>query len=119
MRALFEPGDTMIYLIIFLVVWLALILFSRLIIRWPSEADEIRRSYGGRLLLKGFLSPKFLENKLTGDHLRIFVRFRRRYLLFWVSILVLSAVLILMSYFQFTSDSEDFKNRMEETYLGK
>lgn len=109
----------MIYLIIFLVVWLALILFSRLIVRWPAEADEIRKSCDGRLLLKGFLSPRLLEKELTDDHLHIFVRFRRRYLLFWVSILVLSAALIFMSYFQFRSESDAFKNRMEETYLGK
>ena len=109
----------MTYLIIFVVVWLALILLSRFVIRWPAEAEEIRKSYSGSLLLKGFLSPRFLRKKFTEDHLRVFVGFRRRYLAFWALILVVSAVLIFMSYREFASGNEDFMNRMEDTYLGQ
>lgn len=58
----------MTYLTIFLVVWLALILFSRLVMRWPKEANEIYERYAKGLILKGFLSPRFLQTKFSDDH---------------------------------------------------
>ncbi len=107
----------MTYVIIFLAVWLVLILYWRVFIRWPKEAKEIRESYPGRLILKGFLSPKFIDKKFSDDHLRIFLEFRRRYILFWLSILAVLVALSVLSYYHFKSESDEFMNRMQEKHL--
>ena len=104
-------------LTIFLVVWLALILLAKLMKVSPENTKEIRQSYPTKLILKGFLSPTFLEGKFSDDHFRIFVDFRRRYILFWFTILAVSAALMTLSYFQFKNESDDFMNRMQEKYL--
>lgn len=107
----------MIYLLAFLILWLALVLFSMLIIQWPSELKEIWEAYPKRLILSGFLFPGAVGEVFSTDHLKVFMQFRRRYLVFWTSILVISIGLMVLSYNQFKSETESFQDRMEEKYL--
>lgn len=107
----------MTYLFAFFIVWLALVLFSMLVIQWPREAKEIWKTYPKGLILGGFLLPSAIRGVFSTDHLQVFLRFRRRYLVFWISLLVISILLMVLSYNRFTSETESFQERMQEKYL--
>jgi hypothetical protein len=88
-----------------------------LVIRWPNEAKEIRSSYPGKLPLKGFLFPRHLPSKLTDDHLLIFEKFRKRYMVYWLAILAVSIVLSVFTFVQMRGESAAFMDRMQEKYI--
>ncbi len=106
------------YLTIFFAVWSSAILYFWLIVRWPREAKEIRASYPGRLILKGFILPRVLKTKFSDGHFQVFVDFRRRYLFFWFSLLFASIALIALAFLQLNSENEAFETRMQEKYFG-
>ena len=109
----------MTYFFIFVIVWALLVLFSNVIIRWPREAKEIGEKYPKRLLLVAFLSPRVIQGTLSEEHFRVFLDFRKRYLLFWIIIAIISVTLLFLSYSQFKSESASFSDRMQEQYLDK
>lgn len=109
----------MTYLFIFLAFWFVLVLLAKLILRWPDEAKEIRESYPKKTILLGFLSPKFARTKFSDDHLRILVQFRRRYIVYWASILVVATILIVVFQYHLANESQDFYDTMHEKYIDK
>ena len=109
--------SAMTYVVIFLLVWIAFILASMLVIRWPKEAKEIRSSYSGKLLLKGFLFPSLLRSKLTNDHLLTFEKFRKRYVLYWLVILAAAIVISVFTFVQMRGEIAVFTDRMQEKYI--
>ena len=102
----------MTYFFIFVIVWALLVLFSNVIIRWPREAKEIGEKYPKRLLLVAFLSPRVIQGTLSEEHFRVFLEFRKRYLLFWIIIAIISVTLLFLSYSQFKSESASFSENI-------
>jgi hypothetical protein len=88
-----------------------------LVLPWPKEAKEIRASYPGKLLLKGFWSPRYLRSEMTTEHFSVFSKFRKRYMLYWLGILAISAFLGVLAIVQMTKENEAFMDRMQEKYI--
>lgn len=107
----------MTYFLIFLGVWSALILLSKLVLRWPEEGKEIARRYPKRLLFSGMFFTKAVEEELSVEHLRAFLQFRRRYWIYWSIVGIALVGVTLYLFEQFKRDSESFYERMQETYI--
>ena len=54
---------------------------------------------------------------MTTEHFSVFSKFRKRYMLYWLGILAISAFLGVLAIVQMTKENEAFMDRMQEKYI--
>jgi hypothetical protein len=65
-------------------------------------------------VLLGLLSPKTLRGELSDDQFGVFIKFRRRILLFWFSVLLIVIAYSLYSDYQFRIQLEAFETKIQD-----
>ena len=104
------------YLVVFLAVFVVLLLYWKLLIGWPKEHAEflkVREACSAGQVFLGLLSPRRLRGKISEEEFGIFVKFRRRVLLFWFSVLLVVIAYWLYSNHQFQSQLEAFEDKIK------
>ena len=103
------------FIVIFIAVFVALLLYWRLLIGWPKEHMEfqkIREACSAGQVFVGLFSPGKLRGKVSDEQFGIFIKFRRRVLLYWFSVLLIVIAYLLYSDYQFQSQLEAFEEKI-------